>query len=49
MADFGFRMHLAWMQHLLDNREFVQMTGRFPSSGPRSGQGGVAYDSWDTS
>ena len=39
VADFGVRMHLAWTQHLLDNREFVQMKGRFPSSGPRSGQG----------
>ena len=29
----------------MDNREFVQMKGRFPSSDPRSGQGGVAYDS----
>ena len=38
-------MHLAWAQHLLDNREFVQMNGRFPSSGPWSGKGGVAYDS----
>ena len=45
VADFGVQMHLAWTQHLLDNREFVQMKGRFPSSGPRSGQGGVAYDS----
>ena len=27
------------------NGEFVQMKGRFPRSGPRSGQGGVAYDS----
>ena len=38
-------MHLVWTQHLLDNREFVQMKGCFPSSGPRSGQGDVAYDS----
>ena len=38
-------MHLAWAQHLLDSREFVQMKGRFPSPGSRSGQGDVAYDS----
>ena len=45
VADFGVRMHLAWAQHLLDNREFVQMKGRFPSSGPRCRKGDVAYDS----
>ena len=45
VADFGVRMHLAWAQHLLDNREFVQMKGRFPSSGARCGLGGVAHDS----
>ena len=45
VADFGVRMHLAWAQHLLDNREFIQMKGRFPSSGPRSGKGDVSYDS----
>ena len=38
-------MHLAWAQHFLDNREFVQMKGRFPSSGPRSGEGDMFYDS----
>ena len=37
VADFIIRMHLAWAQHLLDNREFAKMGGRFPSSGPRSG------------
>ena len=45
VTDLGVRMHLAWAQYLLDNREFVQMKGRFPSSGPRPGQGDVAYDS----
>ena len=44
VADFGVRMHLVWAQHLSDYREFVQMKGRFPSSGPRSGKGDVAYD-----
>ena len=39
VADFGVQMHLAWTQNLLDNREFVQMKGRFPSFGPRSGHG----------
>ena len=38
-------MHLAWTQHVLDNREFVQMSGRFPSSDPRSAKGDVSYDS----
>ena len=27
VADFGVQMHLAWAQHLLDNREFVRMEG----------------------
>ena len=45
VADFGIQMHLAWAQHLLDNREFVKMEGRFPSSDPRPGQDDVAYDS----
>ena len=45
VADFGVRMHFAWAQRLLDNRVFVHMKGRFPSSGPRSGKGDVAYDS----
>ena len=45
VADFGIQMHLAWAQHLLDNREFVEMEGRFPSSDPRPGQDDVAYDS----
>ena len=36
---------LAWAQHLLDNREFVKMKGRFPSSDPRPGQDDVAFDS----
>ena len=45
VSDFGVRMHLDWAQHLLDNRKFVQMKGRFPSSGPRSGKDDVAYDS----
>ena len=44
-ADFGIQMHLAWAQHLLDNREFVKMEGRFPSSDPRPGQDDVAYAS----
>ena len=39
------QMHLAWAQHPLDNREFVKMEGRFPSSDPRPGQDDVAYDS----
>ena len=41
VADFGVRMHLAWAKNLFDNSEFFQMGGRFPSSGPRSGQGDV--------
>ena len=45
VADVGIRMHLAWTQHLLDNREFVQMKGRFPSSDLRSGKGDVSYNS----
>ena len=45
VADFGIQMHLAWAQHLLDNREFVKMEGRFPSFDPRPGQDDVAYDS----
>ena len=45
VADFGTQMHLAWAQHLWDNREFVKMRGRYPSSGPRPGQSDVAYDS----
>ena len=44
VADFRIQMHLAWAQHLLDNREFVKMEGRFPSSDPRPGQDDVAYD-----
>ena len=38
-------MHLAWAQHLLDNRAFVKAEGRFPSSDPRPGQDDAAYDS----
>ena len=41
LADFG-QMHLAWAQHLLDNREFVKMEGR---SELCSGQNEAAYDS----
>ena len=39
LADFG-QMHLAWAQHLLDNREFVKMEGR---SELCSGQNEAAY------
>ena len=42
VADFGIQMHLAWAQHLLDNREFVKMEGR---SELCSGQNEAAYDS----
>ena len=41
------QMHLAWAQHLLDNREFANMEGRFPSSDPRPGQDNLAYGSDD--
>ena len=43
VAVFGVRTHLAWVQHLLDNREFVKLGGRFPSCGPRPCQDDVAY------
>ena len=39
-ACWGCPLHV-----ILDNREFVQTKGRFPSSDPRSGKGDVSYDS----
>ena len=32
VADFGLMMHLTWARQLLDNREFVLVEGRHPSS-----------------
>ena len=38
-------MHLTWARHLLDNREFVLVEGRHPSSDPNHGQDDAGYDS----
>ena len=38
VADFGLVMHLTWARYLLDNREFVLVEGRHPSSDPNHGQ-----------
>ena len=45
VADFGLMMHLTWARHLLDNREFVLVEGRHPSSDPNHGQDDAGYDS----
>ena len=39
-------MHLTWARQLLDNREFVLVEGRHPSSDPPNhGQHDAGYDS----
>ena len=38
-------MHLTWARQLLDNREFVLVKGRHPSSEPNHGQDDAGYDS----
>ena len=45
VADFGLMMHLTWARQLLDNREFVLVEGRHPSSDPNHGQDDAGYDS----
>ena len=44
-VDFGVTMHLTWPRRLLENREFVLVEGRHPSSGPSRGQDNAGYDS----
>ena len=45
VADFGLMMHLTWARQLLDNREFVLVEGRHPSSDPNHGRDDAGYDS----
>ena len=49
VADFGLMMHLTWARQLLDNREFVLVEGRHPSSDPNHGRDDAGYDSEEES
>ena len=44
VADFGLMMHLTWARQLLDNREFVLVEGRHPSSDPNHGRDDAGHD-----